>query len=149
MSNVIEEGGFADSSDRRMAEASGEIGLSPRVLRYWERIGVVKPSRDPAGRRHFSRHDLLLMALIREVVGDSHTSISDLRLVRELAEREVVAAMADPLTRLRLLFLRQEAEPYFRELMEEFVPPPHRGSGPAGPGGGPPGPGPAGPPGGW
>jgi DNA-binding transcriptional MerR regulator len=135
MSNVIEEGGFADSSDRRMAEASGEIGLSPRVLRYWERIGVVKPSRDPAGRRHFSRHDLLLMALVREVVGDSETSISDLRLVRELAEREVVAAMADPLTRLKLLFLRQEAEPYFRELMAEFVHPPDHRPGPAAPAG--------------
>jgi hypothetical protein len=86
------------------------------------------------------------MALVREVVGDSETSISDLRLVRELAEREVVAAMADPLTRLRLLFLRQEAEPYFRELMDEFVPPPLHGPRPTGTGG-PPRPESAGPPG--
>lgn len=67
MNNTLEEGGLGDSPDRRMAEASGEIGLSPRVPRYWERIGVVKPSRDPAGRRHFSRHDLLLIPLVREV----------------------------------------------------------------------------------
>lgn len=107
------------------------------MLRYWERLGVIRPSRDPAGRRHFSRHDLLLMALVRETVAASETSISDLRLVRELAEREVVAAMADPLTRLKLLFLRQEAEPYFRELLDRFVPPPHGRPGPPGPDGGP------------
>jgi DNA-binding transcriptional MerR regulator len=119
-----------------MAEASGEVGVSPRVLRYWERLGVIRPSRDPAGRRHFSRHDLLLMALIRETLAASESSISDLRLVRELAEREVVAAMADPLIRLKLLFSRQEAEPYFRELLDRLVPPAHERHGGPGTGGG-------------
>ena len=113
----------ADQSDRQIAEASRQVGVSPRVLRYWEQSGVVKPSRDPAGRRHFSRHDLLAISLIRQLLDASETSIADLRLIRELAEREVAAAMSDPLTRLRLLFQRQAAEEGFRRLIEAMVPP--------------------------
>jgi DNA-binding transcriptional MerR regulator len=112
-----------DQSDRQIAEVSRQVGVSPRVLRYWEQSGVVKPSRDPAGRRHFNRHDLLTIALIRQLLEASETSIADLRLVRELAEREVAAAMSDPLTRLRLLFQRQAAEEGFHQLIEAMVPP--------------------------
>lgn len=116
-----------ESSDQRLiADASAQVGVSPRVLRYWEQLGVVRPSRDPHGRRHFTRHDLLAMTLIQELLDATQTSISDLRLVRELAEREVEAALGDPLTRLKLLFQRQAAEPRFHELIEQRVPPPSR-----------------------
>lgn len=117
-----EESASRDQSDRQIAEASRQVGISPRVLRYWEQSGVVKPSRDPAGRRHFNRHDLLAITLIQELLESSDTSIADLRLVRELAEREVAAAMSDPLTRLRLLFQRQAAEEEFHHLIEAMVP---------------------------
>ena len=131
---------------RLIADASREIGVSARVLRYWEQLGVVRPSRDPRGRRHFSRHDLLAMALIQELLESTGASISDLRLLREMAEREVEAALQDPLTRLRLLFQRQAAEPYFHQLIAERLPPgpppertrrpplPHRGEPPLPPG---------------
>ena len=115
---------------RLIADASREIGVSARVLRYWEQLGVVRPSRDPRGRRHFSRHDLLAMALIQELLDSTGASISDLRLLREMAEREVEAALRDPLTRLRLLFQRQAAEPHFHRLIAERLPPrlpPERG----------------------
>lgn len=115
----------AEGSDQRLiAEASTQVGVSPRVLRYWEQLGVVRPSRDPKGRRHFSRHDLLAMTLIQELLETTQASISDLRLVREVAEREVEAALSDPLTRLKLLFQRQAAEPHFHDLIEERVPGP-------------------------
>jgi len=116
--------GDTEPDDRQIADASRQIGVSPRVLRYWEQLGVVKPSRDPSGRRHFSRHDLLAMALVKELLDGPNTSISDLRLVREVAELEVKAAMADPLTRLKLLFQRQAAEEGFRSLMELRLPAP-------------------------
>ena len=115
---------------RLIADASREIGVSARVLRYWEQLGVVRPSRDPRGRRHFSRHDLLAMALIQELLGSTGASISDLRLLREMAEREVEAALRDPLTRLRLLFQRQAAEPHFHRLIAERLPPPTRDQSP-------------------
>ncbi len=130
MSQVRGQDAEFASDDRRIAEASRQIGVSPRVLRYWEQMGVVKPSRDPAGRRHFSRHDLLVMALVRELLDGSQTSISDLRLVREVAELEVSSALADPLTRLKLLFQRQAAEPYFHSLLEEKLPSPRPPGGP-------------------
>jgi DNA-binding transcriptional MerR regulator len=118
------EGAEPDLSDRRIAEASEQVGVSPRVLRYWEQLGVVRPSRGPGGTRHFNRHDLLAMSLVRELLAASNTSISDLRLIRVVAEKEVAAAMADPLTRLKLLFQRQAAEEAFHPLLDELVPGP-------------------------
>ncbi len=118
------------TSDRQIAEASRSIGVSPRVLRYWEQLGVIRPSRGPGGRRHFTRHDLLAMALMRSLQEESGVSIGELSLLREASEREVAAAMRDPLLRLRLLFLRQAAEPLFHDLVDEQVPgppPPPRG----------------------
>jgi DNA-binding transcriptional MerR regulator len=134
--------GADQDRQRLIADASREIGVSARVLRYWEQLGVVRPSRDPRGRRHFSRHDLLAMSLIEELLESTGASISDLRLLREMAEREVEAALRDPLTRLRLLFQRQAAEPQFHQLIAERLPPrpppegerrpllPHRGEPP-------------------
>ncbi len=119
--------GESEPADRQIADASRQIGVSPRILRYWEQLGVVKPSRDPSGRRHFSRHDLLAMALVKELLETPNTSISDLRLVREVAELEVTAAMAVPLTRLKLLFQRQAAEEGFQRLMERRLPAPQGG----------------------
>ena len=141
---LLRQDGDREDQDRQrlIADASREIGVSARVLRYWEQLGVVRPSRDPRGRRHFSRHDLLAMALIQELLETTGASISDLRLLREMAEREVEAALRDPLTRLRLLFQRQAAEPHFHLLIAERLPPrpppssdprpplPHRGEPP-------------------
>ncbi len=128
------------AAERRIAEASAAVGVSSRVLRYWEQLGVVRPSRGPHGRRHFTRHDLLLMTLIRSLLEDEAASIGDLRLLRETAEREVAAAASDPLLRLQLLFKRQASEALFHGLMAQQVPPPGSagvGGPPAGAGGAP------------
>ncbi len=119
------------ASDRQIAEASAAIGVSPRVLRYWEQLGVVRPTRGPHGRRHFTRHDLLLMSLIRSLLDEQGGSIGDLRLLRAASERWVAAAARDPLLRIQLLFLRQGSEALFHDLMPGRVPPP-----PPDPGGG-------------
>lgn len=93
------------------------------MLRYWEQQGVVRPSRGPGGRRHFTPHDLLVMSLVRSLQEQSEASIGELRLLRESAEHEVQAMLADPLLRLRLLFLRQAAEPGLEELIRERLRP--------------------------
>jgi len=115
------------ASDRQIAEASEAIGVSPRVLRYWEQLGVVRPTRGPHGRRHFTRHDLLLMSLVRSLLDEEGRSIGDLRLLRVAADRSVAATATDPLLRLQLLFLRQASEALFQELMAQRVPPPGPG----------------------
>ncbi|HVA22371.1 MAG TPA: helix-turn-helix domain-containing protein [Candidatus Micrarchaeia archaeon] len=119
----------AFATDRQIAEASAAVGVSPRVVRYWEQLGVVRPTRGPHGRRHFTRHDLLLMSLIRALLDEEGASIGDLRLLREAAERQVAGAMVDPLLRVQLLFMRQAAEAPFLDLMAARIPPPLPGRG--------------------
>jgi len=43
----------------RVGEAADFLGVSPSTLRYWDRRGVVKPSRHPVnGYRLYLRRDL-------------------------------------------------------------------------------------------
>lgn len=57
---------------------------------------MFRPFRDPRGRRHFTRQDPLAVALIQELLDGSGASISDLRLLKEVAKQEAEAAFAHP-----------------------------------------------------
>lgn len=116
-----------------IAEASLKSGISQRMLRYFETAGVIQPSRGPGGHRRYSKHDILLLQLIRELTEQGSVGAQDLRVLRETAMREVEAALRDPLLRLRLLYLRQAAEGPLHDLIESrFGPaaPPLSGRGP-------------------
>ena len=41
------------------------MGLETHVLRHWEDVGLLGPERDPAGRRRYSRDDLVRIAVIQ------------------------------------------------------------------------------------
>lgn len=113
-----------------IAEASLRSGISQRMLRYFETAGVIQPSRGPGGHRRYSKHDILLLRLIREMTEQGSIGAQELRILRETATRDVEAALRDPLLTLRLLYLRQVAEGPLHDLMESRLgsapPPPAR-----------------------
>ncbi len=52
-------------------EASRKIGISTERLRYWERVGIVKPTYIPCGTRKFRRfsvRDIKRAVFVRELV---------------------------------------------------------------------------------
>ena len=113
-----------------IAEASLRSGISQRMLRYFETAGVIQPSRGPGGHRRYSKHDILLLRLIRELTEQGSVGAQELRILRETAMRDVEAALRDPLLTLRLLYLRQVAEGPLHDWMESRLgpapPPPTR-----------------------
>jgi MerR family transcriptional regulator, light-induced transcriptional regulator len=72
--------------------AAQVTGLSPDVLRVWERrYGVVKPKRNAAGQRVYAASDLARLRLLGKVVAYGHpisraAALSTVELERPLAE---------------------------------------------------------------
>ena len=130
----------------RLAERTG---VTARVLRYWEELGLISPTREH-GRLRFSPRDTAIARLTKRLV-EAGASLDGLRMLKELSEREIrrAAARSDERelceTALRILYQRKAfreetgmAEEHFPEGDPE--PPPPGPSGPRpprpGPGGG-------------
>jgi len=133
----------------RLAE---RIGVTPRVLRYWEEQQLISPTREH-GKLRYSPRDLAIAALIRRLL-DAGAGVEGIRMLKRLAERDVrraaatgaEAALAEEA--LRILYQRKA----FREetgMDEDHYPegrPPPPPSPPPGPHRPPHGPGPRGKP---
>ena len=74
---------------------ANRTGLSPHVLRAWERrYGVVAPDRSQGGQRLYSDHDVERLRQLRQLTGRGH-SISRIATL-SLAELERLEAEAPP-----------------------------------------------------
>ena len=129
----------------RLAE---RIGVTPRVLRYWEEQGLISPTREH-GKLRYSPRDVAIAGLIRRLL-EAGAGIEGVRMLKRIAERDIrrsssaddEAALLEEA--LRILYQRKA----FREetgMDEEHYPegkppppppPPHRGPprGPRAPG---------------
>lgn len=132
----------------RLAE---EVGVTPRVMRYWEEQDLISPTRDH-GKLRYSPHDLGIARLVRLLL-DTGLGIDGVRAVRTSAEREIRGAEDEAhLAELaiRILYARKafrevtgmEPEHFPRGKPEHFhhgpgkkahtrKPPPHDGGRPA------------------
>lgn len=127
----------------RLAE---RVGVTPRVLRYWEEQGLISPTREH-GRLRYSPRDVAIAALIRRLLA-AGAGVEGVRMLKRLAERDIrrnsAAGDETALTEdaLRILYQRKA----FREetgMDEEHYPegkppppppPPGHGGPPHGPG---------------
>ena len=73
----------------RLAE---QIGVTPRVLRYWEEQQLISPTREH-GKLRYSPRDLAIAALIRRLL-DAGTGVEGIRMLKRLAERDIRHAAA-------------------------------------------------------
>jgi DNA-binding transcriptional MerR regulator len=120
----------------RLAERTG---VTPRVLRYWEELGLISPTREH-GKLRYSPRDTAIARLTKRLV-DTGVSLDGLQMLKQVTEREVRRAGVDrdpaALTELALRLLYQRKA--FREVTgmdeEHFPeghppPPPHGLEGP-------------------
>lgn len=52
------------SSAFTIGELAARFGLAPHVLRHWESVGLLSPSRDQNGQRRYTDSDLPRVAMI-------------------------------------------------------------------------------------
>jgi DNA-binding transcriptional MerR regulator len=130
----------------RLAE---RVGVTPRVLRYWEEQGLISPTREH-GKLRYSPRDVAIAGLIRRLL-DAGVGVEGIRMLKRMAQRDIRrgsgAADDTALTEeaLRILYQRKA----FREetgMDEEHYPEGHHPPPPPPHGGPPPGPKPPGGP---
>jgi DNA-binding transcriptional MerR regulator len=68
----------------RLAE---RVGVSPRVLRYWEEQGLISPTREH-GKLRYSPRDVAIASLIRGLLAEG-TGVEGVRMLKRLAERDI------------------------------------------------------------
>jgi DNA-binding transcriptional MerR regulator len=114
------------------------VGVTPRVLRYWEDQGLISPSREH-GKLRYSPRDMAIARLTKRLM-DSGIGVEGIQMLKELSERDIrrAAKTGDETllleTALRVLYQRKA----FREatgMDEEHYPegrppPPVHGPGP-------------------
>lgn len=139
---------MADSSTDPFVEIAGDelvaipslaeqVGVTPRVLRYWEEQGLISPTREK-GRLRYSPRDMAIARLTKGLL-DAGASVDGIRMLKELSEREIRRAAEwaseSVLSEIALRILYQRKA--FREatgMNEEHYPdgdPKPRGHGPA------------------
>ena len=101
------------TTNLRIGPSAAEVGLSPRMARYLEEQGVLRPDRGPhdRGHRHYPPAELEL-ARVATAALKAGSSIDGLATVRRLADRRVEAAHADadPIAWFELLAIARAAD---------------------------------------
>jgi MerR family transcriptional regulator, heat shock protein HspR len=82
--------------------AAGMLGTQPYTLRYYERVGIIKPARSQGNLRLYSEEDLVLLRRIMslmydlgvnlagvEVILRMHQQIMELQRTTETLQREL------------------------------------------------------------
>src|SRR5216683_8162038 len=92
MMSHSEPGGERDRDDELMAipRLADSIGVTPRVLRYWEEQGLISPTREH-GKLRYSPRDLAIARLVKRLL-DTGVGIEGLRMLKTLSEREIRTA---------------------------------------------------------
>jgi DNA-binding transcriptional MerR regulator len=135
-----------DRDDELMAipRLAERIGVTPRVLRYWEEQQLISPTREH-GKLRYSPHDLAIAALVRRLL-EAGVGVEGIRMLKRLAERDVRRAATtgqeDALAEeaLRILYqrkaFREETgtdEEHYPQSAPPPPPPPHPPHPPPGP----------------
>jgi DNA-binding transcriptional MerR regulator len=93
----------------RIQEAAGEVGLTPRSVRYYEEVGLLRPAaRSDGAYRLYDDTDLDRLRFIKGLRDDAGFSLAEIaQLLEDEAARErghaALHATTDPAERRRLL----------------------------------------------
>src|SRR6266571_1691181 len=84
-----------DRADELMAipRLAERIGVTPRVLRYWEEQGLISPTREH-GKLRYSPRDVAIAGLIRHLLA-AGAGVEGVRMLRRIAERDIRHGAAD------------------------------------------------------
>ncbi len=63
------------------------VGVTPRVLRYWEEQGLISPTREH-GKLRYSPRDMAIARLIKLLL-DEGLGVESIRMLKTIAEREI------------------------------------------------------------
>ncbi len=81
----------------RIGELAEKAGVTPRALRYYEEMGLLRPDRTSSGQRTYGAAAIERVALIRELYAAGLGSVMISDLLRVLDERRFDGDLVEPL----------------------------------------------------
>ena len=79
--------------------AARMLGVRTQTLRYYERLGLIEPSRTRGNQRVFSRRDIERVQRIRDLMDDLGVNLAGVEVVLKLLER--LQALEGDITQLK------------------------------------------------
>jgi MerR family transcriptional regulator, copper efflux regulator len=76
-------------------EAAETTGWSPRMLRYLESVGLIRPPRTESGYRKFGPEELQRLRTLRELLHRFDCGLSDVAFAKRMREDEDLHSAVD------------------------------------------------------
>ena len=103
---MIVDFGFQDEPCYVISVAARMVGVHAQTLRYYERVGLVEPSRSMGKQRLYSPRDIELLRRIKALTDEMGVNLAGVEVVLKLMNRvnqlearvEELAAEVDRLT---------------------------------------------------
>jgi len=67
--------------------AAKMVGVQTYTLRYYERVGIIEPSRSPGNIRLYSERDIARLRQVKTLMGDLGVNLAGVEVVLRLAQR--------------------------------------------------------------
>jgi MerR family transcriptional regulator/heat shock protein HspR len=67
--------------------AASMVGIHPQTLRYYEKVGIVRPSRSQGNVRLYSRQDIRRLRQIQRLVNDLGVNLAGAEVIMRMSER--------------------------------------------------------------
>ncbi len=67
--------------------AARMIGVETHTLRYYERVGIVEPSRSPGNIRLYSEQDIALLRRIKTLIDDLGINLAGVEVILRMMQR--------------------------------------------------------------
>jgi DNA-binding transcriptional MerR regulator len=108
---------MADRDDELMAipRLAERVGVSPRVLRYWEEQGLISPSTEH-GRLRYSPRDEAIARLVKRLLELTDSGVDGVKMLKDLVDRDVQGSAGDEIGMTQAALRSLYARKAFREL---------------------------------
>jgi len=67
--------------------AAKMVGVQTYTLRYYEKVGIIDPSRSPGNIRLYSERDIARLKQVKTLMGDLGVNLAGVEVVLRLAQR--------------------------------------------------------------
>lgn len=92
------------------------VELHPQTLRYYERVGLIRPHRSKGNRRIYSPRDIDRLRAIARLVDDLGVNLAGVEVIFHMRRR--MEEMQEEMDRLRAEF--EEEITHLRDLLEDM-----------------------------
>ena len=89
--------------------AAEMLGVKTYTLRYYERVGIIRPSRSPGNIRLYSESDIALLRRVRTLIEDLGINMAGVEVILNTLQRMSELQKANEELRAELKILREQS----------------------------------------